>query len=212
MELRKNVELIEVEYSGEGTKVTMTFLDEENGEVLEVVFNKQSYDTDKNKFIDDPDKAKKVDEWCEEYFDTEFDNLNNAIGMKKDVYHYDTFNSLWESTYPQKFDKDQVGEILTCTLTDIRDDGKMILIQYTDNETETLYQSKMTYSKYLDIRKEWFVEPVKKEKQYEKFEKKFGVPVEHAEDLIGKEVMVEVKRAFGEFTYGDIKKPAWSKK
>ena len=33
----------------------------------------------------------------------------------------------------------------------------------------------MQYADYLDARKEWFINPQKRKKQYEKFEEKFGL-------------------------------------
>lgn len=211
MQLREQCSLIEVQYNQENTKVTLTFLDEEAGEILEVMFNKQSYDKDAQKFIEDASKEAKVEEWCKEYFDTTFDKLNSVIGVKKDVYHYDSFNSLWESEFPVKFTKDQEGEVLNCTITDVNDNGNIIQILYTDNDTGTLFKSNMSYSKYLEERKEWFVDPVKKERTMKKFKDKFGVDVEDAKELVGKEIMVEVRKAFGTNLYGDIKKPKWSK-
>lgn len=58
--LREDLELIEVVYENENKKATLTFLDEEKGQVLEVAFNKQIYDNDKNEYIDDEEKAKKL--------------------------------------------------------------------------------------------------------------------------------------------------------
>lgn len=81
--LREDLELIEVVYENENKKATLTFLDEEKGQVLEVAFNKQIYDNDKNEYIDDEEKAKKVDEWCKEYFETTFDKLSDCVGVKK---------------------------------------------------------------------------------------------------------------------------------
>lgn len=207
MEIRKDVQLIEVEYSSDYKKVTFTFLDEDKGEVLEVNFNRQSFDN--GKYYDDDEKAARVDEWCEKYFELPYDELNQAIGVRKDVYHYEKFNSLWESTYPEKFTEDQQGEILNCTIDSVVDDGKMILINYK-SEDGKLYQSKMTYAKYVEARKEWFVDAVKKDRQFAKFKDKFGVEVSEANSIVGKSIMVEVKKAF-KFFYGDIKKPAWGK-
>ena len=69
MELRQQLELVEVAYNEGNTQATLTYLDEENGEVLEVKFNKQSYDQQAGKFVKDDEKAKQVEEWCKEYFD-----------------------------------------------------------------------------------------------------------------------------------------------
>lgn len=210
MELRQNVELIEVVYENNGQKAKLTFLDEEKGDVLEVVFNKQSYDN--GEYVDDEEKAKKVEEWSEEYFGQSFDNLNKAIGTKLDVYSYPDkgFNSLWESDFPQKFDEDMLGDVFQTTIEEVVDDGIGIRIRYKIDDV--LYQTNMTYAKYLEERKEWFPDNVKKTKQYEKFEEKFGVPVENAEEIYGNDIMVECKSAFGKHYYGEIKKPKWSKK
>ena len=84
MDLRKDCELIEVAYESEGKKAVLTFLDEEKGEVLEVNFNKQTYEN--GAYIEDEEKAKKVDEWCEQEFETDFSSLTQKIGTKKDIY------------------------------------------------------------------------------------------------------------------------------
>lgn len=206
--LRKDLELIEVVYQDEGKKAILTFLDEDNGEILEVNFNKQSYDTNTNSFITDSEKAEKVEEWCKEHFDTTFEKLGNCVGVKKDVYHYEKFNSLWESKVTQKFNIEDAGSIFTTEIDRIEDDGKGIHIYYQNEGKE--YESKMMYSDWVDARKSWFVNPQKKDRQFAKFEKKFGVPVARADEIIGKEIMVEIKTAFGK-PYGDVKKPNWSK-
>ena len=43
MEIRENLELIEVRYEQEGKKAILTFLDSERGEIREVNFNRQSF-------------------------------------------------------------------------------------------------------------------------------------------------------------------------
>ena len=46
----------------------------------------------------------------------------------------------------------------------------------------------------------------KKEKNnMTKFEEKFGLPVAEIENMIGKTVMVEVKKAMGKYVYSEIK-------
>lgn len=206
--LRKDLELIEVVYQDEGKKAILTFLDEENGEVLEVNFNKQSYDTVSNSFKDDPEKSEKVEEWSKEYFETTFDKLGDCVGVKKDVYHYEKFNALWESKVTEKFDIADAGSIFTTKIERIEDDGKGIRIYFEHEGKE--FESKMMYSDWVDARKAWFVNPQKKDRQYAKFEKKFGIPVEDKDKIAGKEIMVEIKTAFGK-PYGEIKKPNWSK-
>ncbi|EAF8825788.1 hypothetical protein A1R17_15185, partial [Listeria monocytogenes] len=169
----------------------------------EVIFNKNVFDKEKNEFVPDEEKAAKVEEWCQEYFQLTFDDLSKAVGEKRDVYAYDKFNSLWESEQIAKFDKDMVGQIISSTVKDVTDDGIGVHIKF-EYEGE-LYQSNMTYSDYMETMKKWFTNPQKQRKQYEKFEEKFGISIDNKEELIGKDIMVEVKSAFGKFVYPDIK-------
>jgi cell division protein FtsI/penicillin-binding protein 2 len=204
--LRKDLELIEVVYNNDNKKATMTFLDVENGEVLDVNFNKQSYDNDK--FVDDPEKEKRVDEWCEEYFGTTFDKLGEQVGVRKDVYRYDRFNSLWETKITEKFSLDDKGKIIQTEISRIEDDGKGIHIYFEHEEKE--YVSKMMYSDYVESVRSWFTNPQKKLRQEAKFLDMFGVPVEEAEKIVGCPIMVEVKVAFKKHPYAEIKKPNWA--
>ena len=202
MELRKELELVSVEYENNGKKAVFTFLDKERKQVRVVNFNRQIYRD--GKFVDDPEKAAKVDEWCAEYFDCGFAELESCIGQKKDVYCYEKFNSLWEVDQIEKFTKDMQGQIYQTEVKEIVVDDYFIKIRY-DIEGKT-YESKMTFGTYFQATKEWYQDPVKKETQYRRFEEKFHVPVERKDELVGHPLMVEVKSAFGTNYYGDIKK------
>lgn len=201
MELLKGLELIEVNYENENKKAVLTFLDENRGEVREVNFNKQSYDN--GKFVDDPDKAEKAEKFAEKYFSLTFNTLSQAIGEKHDIYAYDKFNSLYEVSIVEKFEDDMVGQIFETEVTEVVDDGIAIKIKF--EYEEKTYESKMTYSKYQVSLKQWFVDPQKKDKQYAKFMEKFGIHIKNAQELVGKTVMVEVKKAMGKYVYSEIK-------
>lgn len=205
--LRKDLELIEVKYEDNKQKAVMTFLDLEQGEVLEVNFNKNIYDPEKNEYVADEKKSEEVEEWCEEYFGCTFNELGSKIGEKRDVYTYDRFNSLWAVDYVSKFEKEDEGQIIETIIKDVEDDGIAIRIKF-EFEDKT-YESKMTYAKYVEELQKWFNDPQKKNRQYEKFKDKFGVSVKNADKIIGKPIMVEVKVAFGKYPYADIKKPRW---
>ena len=206
MELRKDCELVEVVYKNDDKKAVLTFLDEEQGQVLEVNFNRQAYDD--GEFIDDPDKAAKVDEWCKEHFDTTYDDLTSVVGVKKDIYVYDRFNSLWESSETKKFAVTDKGMVFQTDIKRIVDDGFGIHI-YFDYEGEE-YESKMMYSDYIENLRKWFVNPQKRNKKLDNFKRLFGVDIEDAEKIIGKEILVEVKVAFKKHAYCEIKQPAWN--
>ena len=202
MEIRKDLELVDVEFENGDKKAVLTFLDKERKQVRVVNFNRQAYRD--GKYVDDASKGAKVDEWCHEYFQSEFADLKACVGQKKDVYCYEKFNSLWEVEQIEKFTADMVGQIYQTEIKEITVDEYFIKIRY-EIEGKT-YESKMTFGTYFKETKEWYQDPVKKESQYARFEDKYGVPVERKDELIGHPLMVEVKSAFGSNYYGDIKK------
>lgn len=202
MEIRQALELVNVEYENNGQKAVMTFLDKERKEVRVVNFNRQSYKD--GKYVDDPAKAKKVDEWCKEIFGTTFDKLGDCVGVKKDVYIYDSFNSLFEVQTVEKFTKDMVGLVFQTEVKEIILDDYFIKIRY---EIEgKVYESKQTFGQYVEAMKAWFVDPQKKDREFAKFKDKYGVDIADRDSLIGHALIVEVKSAFGKFYYGDIKR------
>lgn len=202
MELRENLELIEVEYENNGLKAILTFLDKERKEIRQVNWNRQSFKD--GKFVNDPDKAARCDEWADQFFGVTFDKLPECVGVVKDVYIYDRFNSLYPVMQVKKFTEDMVGQIYQTNVKEITLDDYAIRIQYEiDGET---YESKMTFGKYIETLKQWMVDPQKKVSVLAKFEEKYGVPIEKADTLFGHDLMVEVKTAFGSHYYGDIKK------
>lgn len=201
MELLTQLELVDVVF--EDSKAVLTFLDAERGEIREINFNKQSYNQDTKKFVNDAEKAAKVEEWCKEYFNLTFDTLAQAIGEKRDIYAYDKFNSLFEVKMVEKFTKDEEGQIFETEVSEIEDDGKAIRISF-DHEGK-VYESKMSYADYMESRKEWFVNPIKRDKQYQKFEDKFGISVDNLQEMKGKKIMCEVKVAFSKFPFVEIK-------
>ena len=206
-ELAKDLELVAVEYDQGGQKAVLTFLDSEQGFIRDVNFNKQQYDNDAGKFVDDPEKAEKVEKWCQDFFNLTFDKLSEAIGEKKDIYVYDGFNSMFEVTQVDKFPKEWVGQIFNTTIESVEDTGQRISIKYKIEDK--LLETKLQYSEYVEALKKWFVNPQKKEKQFAKFEERYGISFEEKDKLVGKDVMVEVKLAFKKFPYGEIKKPNW---
>lgn len=208
MDLRKDCELVEVVYQNDNKKAVMTFLDVENGQVLEVNFNKQVYDENSGKFVDDPEKDEKVEKWCQEYFGNDFDSLSEKVGERKDVFKYERFNSLWEAeefVRPEKFDIKDKGKMFSTEIDDVVVDNIGIHIRYKIEDK--LYQTNMNYSKWVDTLRKWFENPQQKENQFKKFEDKFGVKPGDAKEIVGKPIMVEVRQVGKDKAWGDIKKP-----
>lgn len=212
MTLRKGLEFAIAEYKDNGQKLTMGFIDREDGVIREVNFNKQEFDQETQKFKPSEEKAKICEEWAQEHFGVPFDRIGELAntGLTKDIYCYDNFSSLWESKQFAKFDKDMVGQIFEATVTGVEDDGTGIKILF-DYEGET-YRSNMGYGNYVEALKQWFKDEVKQVRQYKKFEEKFHISIENKEELIGKTVMIEVKQAFGNAVYAEIKPFAKKKK
>jgi hypothetical protein len=202
MELLEQLEIVDVRFEDNNQKAEIIFLDDLKGEIREVYFNRQAFDKATSKYVPNAKKAAEVDQWCQEYFGLTFDRLGEAIGERKDVFCYDRFNSLWEVQMIEKFGDDMEGQIFETVIVNALDDGKKISLQF---EYEgKLYESKMQYATYNEARKEWFVDPIKRTKKYEKFESKFNMPVTELENMVGKTVLVEVKK-MGQWIYSEIK-------
>ena len=201
MEIRENLELIEVNYENNQQKAVLVFLDAERGEIREVNFNLQSFKD--GKYVDDPEKAEKVDKWCTDLFSCSFTQLPSCVGQKKTVYCYDRFNSLFEVDQVSKFTDAMKGKLYQTTIEEVKMDDYAIRIRYKIEGN--LYESKMTFGKYLENLQQWFVDPIKKEKTLAKFKEKYGVDISEADSLTGHKLIVEIKSAFGTHLYGDCK-------
>lgn len=205
-EIRKSLPLEEVEYN-EGT-ATLTFLDEEQGEILQVNLHSKKFDKEAKKKVEDAEYAERAEKNAQEYFGVAFDDLNKAVGQEHDIYVYDRFCSLWEVEQIEKFSVDKEGEIFQTTIEEVREDniGIHILFKYEGN----LHQSRMRYADFNTKKRKYYKNPNLQNKQYSKFADKFGVDIKNADEIVGKEIMVEIKESFGK-AYADIKKPKWSK-
>jgi hypothetical protein len=200
LEKLENLQLIEVEITD--GKATMLFANDDMTLGYPVSFNKNIYDNLQNKFVADDEKAAKVEEWCKEHFDTEFDNLPNCKGVRKDIYAYDDFNSLWKSERPNKFPLDWEKKLFNTEIKDITADDVAIRIQYEIDGD--LYETKYTYAKYLEAEKKYITIPSDKRKKLAKFHEVMGLPFEDKDSLIGKTITIQVKTCFGDKTYAEI--------
>lgn len=201
----ENLELVEVEI--ENNKAELTFLDESAGEIRKINLNKNKFDPEKSKWVEDAEKAQAMEEKAQKFFGVTFDQLEDAVGQHHDIYAYEKFNSLNELDMVKKFDEDEAGLIFQAEIKQIFEDNVGIHIQLS-YEGET-YESKMSYSDYLAAKKMFMVDPIKKAKQHEKFEAKYNTPIERKDELVGTTITAEVKQwAFSgkTGTFIDIKK------
>lgn len=196
MEFYENLPLLEVEQ--DDTYIILTFVDEEKNECHDIKWKKQKFDPDEQAYVDDPNKLKQCEEWAEKYLGVTLDNLEDAVGQTHNIYAYETFESLWEAD--AKFEEDMVGQIINSKFKDVEETSDGIIIRF-DYDGAT-YRSNMKYTVFKAGR--YMVSPQKRNNQKNRFEEKFGVPLEQADSLIGKDIMVEVK-AMGKNIYCDVK-------
>lgn len=197
MEIKKNLELMEANYSDDMKKVILLFWDGES--VYEVNLNKQVYVN--GKWKDDPNKSDKMDKLVFDEFSVGFNELQTVVGAKHDVYCYDGYNLLYEAKIIEKFDPSMKGKSYYSTIKEIIEDTFAIKIHYEINGKT--YESKMTHGTYISSLKRWGRNPIQEKKQYERFKTKFGVPVSEKDKLIGRKIMIKCKPCYNTF-YGDI--------
>lgn len=185
-----------VDVANKDGKVTLTFLNEDR--IYEVNWNLRKYDQVLKDYIESPEKEAQVEEWSKTYFGVSLKDLEKKIGAEQDIYVYDTYASLWESQ--NKFTKEDNKKSFRTTIEDVILTDTEIQIWYLWNDKK--YMSKMSFTQKMG--EQYYLNPIKQRKQLDKFEQKFGVPVEDKEELIGKEILVNVKCAFGSFYYGEV--------
>lgn len=202
MERIEQCEMIKAEIVN-GNRLEMKFYDAKNDLLRTVKFNKQSYDREQGKFVDDQEKAQKCEEWSQKYFGCSFDEVPEQLGVSRDVYVYDNFCSLWESEDTQrakKFDGPIKGIIKT-QIENIYLDNVGIHVEYKYNDE--LYESKYTTSEFIKDLKKWVRDPDREARAYKRFKEIYGVDFSQKDQLIGREIQVQVKKAFSSY-YGEI--------
>lgn len=202
MERIENCELIRAEIVN-GTRLEMKFYDEANDVLRTVKFNQQSYDRERGQFVDDPEKAQKCEEWSQKYFGCSFDQVPEQVGVRRDIYVYDNFCSLWESDDTQRVKKFEapVKGIIKTQIENIYSDNIGIHVEYRYNGE--LYESKYTTAEYVKDMGKWIRDPEKEARAKRRFKEIFGVDISEKDRLIGAEIQVQVKKAFNSF-YGEI--------
>lgn len=197
-------ELVKVNF--EDNTYKLIFFSEETKTLCTVKWNLQAYDKNNNCFVDSPEKAAQVEEWSKEYFGVDLSDIEKAIGTKKTIYCYEKFNSLWisESKFV-RFEKftGKEKKSFQAVIKDVTVDnvGYHVSFEYEGK----LYERKFATSEWIDTptMRGFYESTEKKTKADEKFKEIFGVTIEDKETLIGKEILVQVKKAFSSY-YADI--------
>ena len=199
MQILENLELIDVIYENNNKLAILSFLDEEDGTIKEIKLNKQKHDYISDSYVDSVSKTSKINKICWRHFNTSFKKLEDCIGVTKNIYDYDGFNSLCELTMVEKFSSDMEGKIDEAEIEFVTEDkvGIKIYILYK----EKTYVSKMVWSIYDVEQKKCFIDEDLVEEQIERFEQKFKVKLSQAYKLKGKKVEFEVKTHLGQHVY-----------
>lgn len=217
MEIKKNLELVDVKKNESHTTAELMFFDDESQKVYVVKFSRQKWNKTTQQFEDDEEKAKKTDEHLMKEFGVDFNDLTKAIGQKHDVYVYaereNPFCSLWESTNLEKvneeFFKKYRGGVDT-KIESIEDTGERIRLIFTVDGNK--YGSsngsggfKLRYGEWIDQANKFIPNALMEKKAFNNFNEIFGIPFDKKDDLIGKTInifpMKAGKNYYIEFEY-----------
>lgn len=183
------LELLEV--NEEEFTTTFTFLYEEYGEIREVTWFIGLYDKNTKKWKKDETQADKYETNVREILECTPYELQNLIGQKFDVWDGEKFSYLWEPLEICKFDEDDIDQIFNATIVAIEEYEAKGVIRVKIGEK--IYSSNLNWGKWVQSLNKSLPDPHKKNKQLEKFKKKFHVDFEDRASLIGKNVMIEVE-------------------
>ena len=193
MERIEQCEMIKAEIVN-GTRLEMKFYDAKNDLLRTVKFNKQNYDRENGKFVDDPEKAQKCEEWSQKYFGCSFDEVPEQVGVSRDIYVYDNFCSLWETEETQRakrFDG-PVKSLIKTQIENIYLDNVGIHVEYKYNDE--IYETKYTTSEYIKDLKKWVRDPDREARAYKRFKDIYGVEFSQKDELAGQEGVFQLLR------------------
>lgn len=181
-----------VEIEDKEDALTLTFFHESAGEVRQVKLKKQRYDEATKKNVPDEEQYERYINNLKELLGVSEDEIETLIGLSFEVWESENYCSLYEPKTLAKFGEEEIGQIYTAEIEEIRvyDAKAQIILGYDGKR----YGSNINWGNYVEALKKSLPNPQKKHKQLEKFEKNYHVKFEDRETLIGTDVMIEVKR------------------
>jgi len=194
----RKLEVFKVEMNEAKTDAVILCVDREANNMFEPRLSKTKYDEASGTYKPDAGMAEFTEKICQEVFGCAFEDLASKIGEKVDVYVYDDKSSFYPmKSYPKTdvIPTDLVGKIKKGIITDILQDdkGTIVYIEYEGMK----FKQNFIWAKYDMDTSTWFIIPTQKPKKAAKFVGTFGVTMENAPKLIGKEIMFEAKNYFG---------------
>ena len=129
--------------------------------------------------------------------------MPEQIGVRRDVYVYENFCSLWECDDTQRAKKFEspVKGIIKTKIENVYVDTVGIHVEYLYNDE--LYESKYTTSEFIKDLKKWVRDPEREQRAHKRFKEIFGKDIAQKDELIGADIQVQVKKAFNSY-YGEI--------
>lgn len=210
----KTLKVARKENKDNGRTVSLDLIDENASpkELYEVVISLDKYDMNAQARVKDVEYEAKTREMCQEKFGVDFELLLTTDIPTIDMFCVEGRAFFTEFTpRPQttKFDATfKPKKIYTGVIEQvIHEDGKGIYV-YFRSEDGLLRVQNMSYAKYNEGTKEWFLMPSKQIKQIARFKELFGVNVtDDLTTLIGTEINFEVKTLAFDTTkmYSEIK-------
>lgn len=211
------LELLMVDKGKEDNVTTFKFLNDETNEIREVVFFKDNYNRETKKFEYNQEQFEKYTSNLKQYLNVTPDTVLDAIGKTFPVWSGEKYDYLWEPAefyeFPIGFKDQNFEAVIENIWYDESKEGTSqeqtrvtFVLKLKDHGK--LVKSNMNWGEWVPSLKRSFTNPRKKSTQMEKFAEKFGVTFQNRNEIIGKDVKIEVKSYnFGgkSGTYIDIK-------
>lgn len=196
------LELLMVDKGKDDHVTTFKFLHDETNEIREVVFFKDTYDSEVKEFKPDADQYEKYVKNLETYLHVTPDTVYDAVGKKFPVWAGEKYDYMWEPTEFYEFPTQFKGQNFDAVIEDIwYDESKegtpqeqtRVTFVLKLKEHGKLVKSNMNWGEWVPSLKRSFSNPRKRYMQMQNFEEKFGVLFENRNEIIGKDVKIEVK-------------------
>lgn len=185
-----NLEIVEVKQ--DDVALELLFFNEEAGEVHTVRVKKQKYDEAKHAYVKDDETYKRYEETLADTLKVAPEDVDTLVGQSFDVWDAGNYCALWDSKTFSKFSEEDIGQILNADVVEIQvQDSKAVIVLDVDGEQ---YASNINWGNWVQSLNKSLPDPQRREKQQAKFETKFGIKWDNRDELIGKTVLIEVRK------------------
>lgn len=185
-----NLEIVEVKE--DDVALELLFFNETAGEVHTVRVKKQKYDEAKHTYVKDDETYQRYEETLADTLKVAPTDVESLVGQSFDVWDAGNYCALWDSKTYSKFSEEDIGQILNADVVEIQvQDSKAVIVLDVDGEQ---YASNINWGNWVQSLNKSLPDPQRREKQQAKFETKFGIKWDNRDELIGKTVLIEVRK------------------